>query len=110
VIVVPDGQSGIKMLEDGRIDVYSLPILSIKDLLKKANDPDIEMVAPVKGAPVYCDGAAFRKQDTALRDAFDKELAAIKASGEFKKIVEPYGFVAETAMQTTREKLCGGEN
>jgi polar amino acid transport system substrate-binding protein len=108
VIVVPDGQSGMKMLQDGRIDVYSLPILSIKDLMDKAKDPNIEMVAPVKGAPIYCDGAAFRKQDAALRDAFDKVLADMKTSGEFKKIVEPYGFVAETALQTSRAEQCGG--
>jgi polar amino acid transport system substrate-binding protein len=110
VIVVPDGQSGIKMLQDGRIHVYALPILSIQDLLKKANDPGIEMVGQVKNAPFYCDGAAFRKQDVALRDAFDKELAALKASGEFAKIVEPYGFQAQAALQTTRETLCGGPN
>lgn len=110
VIVVPDGQSGIKMLQDGRIDVYSLPILSIQDLLKKASDPNIEMVGPVKNAPVYCDGAAFRKQDTALRDAFDKELAALKASGEFAKIVEPYGFSAKAALETNRDAMCGGPN
>jgi polar amino acid transport system substrate-binding protein len=106
VIVVPDGQSGIKMLQDGRIDAYSLPVLSINDLLKKANDPGLETIAPVRGAPVYCDGAAFRKNDTALRDAFDKELAAIKESGEFAKIVEPYGFSAKAAMSTNRDKLC----
>ena len=47
VIVVPDGQSGLKMLQDGRIDVYSLPVLSINDLVKKANDPNLEVVAPV---------------------------------------------------------------
>ena len=35
VIVVPDGQSGIKMLQDGRIDVYSLPVLSIHDLMSQ---------------------------------------------------------------------------
>ncbi|RUV49652.1 ectoine/hydroxyectoine ABC transporter substrate-binding protein EhuB, partial [Mesorhizobium sp. M5C.F.Ca.IN.020.29.1.1] len=40
VIVVPDGQSGLKMLQDGRIDAYSLPVLSINDLVKKANDPN----------------------------------------------------------------------
>ena len=62
VIVVPDGQSGLKMLQDGRIDVYSLPVLSINDLVKKADDPNLEVVAPVEGAPVYCDGAAFRKE------------------------------------------------
>lgn len=110
VIVVPDGQSGIKMLQDGRIDAYSLPILSIQDLLKKASDPNIEMVGPVKNAPVYCDGAAFRKQDTALRDAFDKELAALKQSGEFAKIVEPYGFSAKVALETNRDAMCGGPN
>ncbi|WP_137389916.1 ectoine/hydroxyectoine ABC transporter substrate-binding protein EhuB [Rhodoligotrophos defluvii] len=110
VIVVPDGQSGIKMLQDGRIDAYSLPVLSINDLLKKANDPNLEIVAPVKGTPIYCDGAAFRKEDAELRDAFDRELAELKKSGEFAKIIEPYGFSAEAAMQTTREKLCTASN
>ncbi|NKK96718.1 ectoine/hydroxyectoine ABC transporter substrate-binding protein EhuB [Rhizobium leguminosarum bv. viciae] len=106
VIVVPDGQSGIKMLQDGRIDVYSLPVLSIHDLMAKANDPNLETVAPVVNAPVYCDGAAFRRQDVALRDAFDVELKKLKESGEFAKIIEPYGFSAKAAMSTSREKLC----
>lgn len=106
VIVVPDGQSGVKMLQDGRIDVYSLPVLSINDLASKANDPNLEVVAPVEGAPVYCDGAAFKKGDEALRDAYDVELAKMKDSGEFAKIIEPYGFSAAAAMSTSREKLC----
>jgi polar amino acid transport system substrate-binding protein len=106
VIVVPDAQSGLTMLQQGRIDVYSLPVLSINALVKQANDTSLDVVAPVEGAPVYCDGAAFRKDQTELRDAFDRELAAIKASGEFAQIIEPYGFSAEAAMSTTREKLC----
>ena len=53
VIVVPDPQSGTKMLQDGRIDVYALPVLSISDLLKKANDPGLEMYAPVDGTPIF---------------------------------------------------------
>lgn len=109
VIVVPDGQSGLKMLQDGRIDAYSLPVLSINDLVTKANDPEIEVVAPVEGAPVYCDGAAFRKGDEALRDAFDVELAKLKESGEFAKIIEPYGFSAKAAMSTSRDKLCAAK-
>lgn len=109
VIVVPDGQSGLKMLQDGRIDTYSLPVLSINDLVKKANDPNLDVVAPVAGAPVYCDGAAFRKSDTALRDEFDKVLAEMKKSGEFAKIIEPYGFSAQAAMSTTRDKLCAAK-
>lgn len=107
VIVVPDGQSGVKMLQDGRIDAYSLPVLSISDLMAKAEDPNLEMFAPVVGAPVYCDGAAFNKDDTALRDAFDVELAKMKASGEFAAIVEPYGFSAAAAISTSRAVQCG---
>ncbi|MBA3447851.1 MAG: ectoine/hydroxyectoine ABC transporter substrate-binding protein EhuB [Pseudaminobacter sp.] len=109
VIVVPDGQSGLKMVQDGRIDVYSLPVLSINDLASKASDPSLEVVAPVVGAPVYCDGAAFKKGDEALRDAFDVELAKLKESGEFAKIIEPYGFSAAAAMSTSREKLCAAQ-
>jgi polar amino acid transport system substrate-binding protein len=110
VIIVPDGQSGLKMLQDGRIDVFALPLLSISDLLSKAKDPNLESIAPVQNTPVQCDGVAFRKQDTALRDAFDVELKKMKESGEFAKIVEPYGFSAKAAMSTSREKLCAGKN
>ncbi|WP_119270256.1 ectoine/hydroxyectoine ABC transporter substrate-binding protein EhuB [Taklimakanibacter deserti] len=109
VIVVPDGQSGLKMLQDGRIDVYSLPVLSLNDLKKKSGDETIEVVAPVVGAPVYCDGTAFNKNDTALRDAYDAELAKMKQSGEFAKLIEPYGFSAAAAMSTSRDKLCAAQ-
>ncbi len=106
VIVVPDAQSGVTMLQQGRIDVYALPVLSINSLMKKANDPSLEVVAPVENTKISCDGAAFAKNNTDLRDAFDKELAAMKESGEFAKIIEPYGFSAKAAMATSREKLC----
>ena len=88
---------------------HSLPVLSINDLVKKANDPNLAVIAPVVGAPVYCDGAAFKKGDEALRDAYDVELAKMKKSGEFAKIIEPYGFSAAAAMSTTREKLCSAK-
>ncbi|WP_282610116.1 ectoine/hydroxyectoine ABC transporter substrate-binding protein EhuB [Pelagibius sp. Alg239-R121] len=110
VVVVPDPQSGLKMLQDGRIDVYALPVLSISDLLKKANDPGLEMFAPVENTPIFCAGVAFPKGAGALRDSYDKVLAEMKSSGEFAKIVEPFGYSAEAASLTSREKLCGGPN
>jgi polar amino acid transport system substrate-binding protein len=109
LIVVPDPQSGLKMVQDGRIDAYSLPVLSLNDLLAKSGDEKLEVFAPVQGAPVYCDGAAFNKNDTALRDAFDVELAKLKESGEFAKIIEPYGFSAQAAISTDRDTLCAQE-
>lgn len=110
IVVVPDPQSGAKLLQDGRIDVYALPVLSISDLLKKAEDPSLAMFAPVENTPIFCAGVAFRKQDGALRDAYDVALAEMKASGEFAAIIEPYGYSADAAMQQTRENLCGGAN
>ena len=110
IVVVPDPQSGSKLLQDGRIDVYALPVLSISDLLKMAEDPGQEMFAPVVDTPIFCAGVAFRKEDGALRDAYDVVLAEMKANGEFVAIVEPYGYSAEAAMQTSRETLCGGAN
>ncbi len=107
-VVVPDGQSGIKMLQDGRIDAYALPTLSIRDLLSKADDQNLEIITPVKDTPVFCAGAAFNKEDTDLRDAYDRVLAEMKQSGDLAKVVEPFGFPAEAASLTTREALCEG--
>ena len=87
------------------IDVYSLPVLSINSLAKKGGD-GLEVIAPVEDSPIACDGAAFAKDQTALRDAFDKGLAELKESGEFAALIEPYGFSAAAAMKTSREKLC----
>lgn len=107
VIVVPDAQSGVKMLQDGRIDVYALPTLSLTALLKTAGDPNLELVTPVEGTPIYCAGAAFRQSDRDLRDAYDEVLARLKESGEFDRVVEPFGFDPKLAKLQTRENLCG---
>jgi polar amino acid transport system substrate-binding protein len=63
-------------------------------------------VTPVENTPIYCAGAAFNKNDADLRDAYDRVLAEMKESGEFAKIVEPYGFPVEAASKVTREELC----
>lgn len=110
VIVAPDGQSGLKMLQDGRIDAYSLPALSIKDLLAKAGDAELDIVAQVKDSPISCAGAAFNKEDVELRDAYDRVLAEMQQSGDFAKLVEPFGFPAQAPTQVTRDELCGGPN
>ena len=95
--------------------VYSEPVLCDAEalLVKKGNPKGFQSYADIAnsegatvGAPVYCDGAAFKKGDEALRDAYDVELAKMKESGEFAKIIEPYGFSAAAAMSTSREKLC----
>ncbi len=109
-MIVESGPSGIKMLQSGRIDAYGLPSLSIQDLLNKADDPNLEMVAPLEDTEISCAGAGFRKSDVELRDAYDEALRELKESGEFASIIEPFGFSADLAMQANREELCGGPN
>jgi polar amino acid transport system substrate-binding protein len=44
------------------------------------------------GRPNAGSGGAFRKQDRDVRDAFNVEFRALKASGEVAKILKEYGF------------------
>lgn len=105
VVVVPDTQSGVKMLADGRIDVYALPYLSLADALSKAGG-DLEIIGPIENTPIFCAGTAFPKQETELRDAYNKVLASMKEDGSFAKIIEPFGFEAAPATMVTAEELC----
>lgn len=107
---VPDVQSGLKLLQDGRIDAYLLPVLSLEDLAKKSGDANLEVVAPVAGSAVNCAGVGFRKDDVALRDAYDAALKDLKASGEFDTIMKRFGLNPDLAKKTNRQQLCGGPN
>ena len=101
--VFTDPPSGIKMLQQGRVDVFALSGLGTQDLLKKTNDPNLELVMPVMGVPVGCSGAAFNADDKEFRDAFDKALQELKDSGEFAAIIEPYGFAAQATLAVKRD-------
>lgn len=107
---VPDVQSGLKLLQDGRIDAYLLPVLSLEDLAKKSGDANLEVVAPVAGSAVNCAGVGFRKDDVALRDAYDAALKDLKASGEFDTIMKRFGLNPDLAKKTNRQQLCGRPN
>ena len=106
--VFTDPPSGIKMLQQGRVDVFALSGLGTQDLLRKFNDPNLELIMPVKGVPMGCAGAAFNPEDTAFRDAYDQALKELKDSGEFAKIIEPYGFSTEATLAVKRDDFCPG--
>ena len=58
--------SGIKMLQQGRVDVFALSGLGTQDLLNKTNDPNLELVMPITGVPIGCAGAAFNMDNKEL--------------------------------------------
>jgi polar amino acid transport system substrate-binding protein len=95
-------------VQPGRVNVFALSGLGTQDLLRKTNDPNLELVMPVTGVPMGCAGAAFNANDTAFRDAYDAALKELKDSGEFAKIIEPYGFSAAATLAVKRDDFCPG--
>ena len=115
VVEVPSNRDGLLQLEQGRIGAFGLTSITLKDILKENPDTDVELTEPF--TPVIdgeeqlgCGGAVFRKRDTDLRQAFNRELATLRESGELLEIIEPFGFGPETTPpeDVTTASLCKG--
>lgn len=83
-------------VEAGRADATTGTGMTLKMALKSANANDLEFVQDfkqpnVKGVPSY-GGAAFRKDNTALRDAYNKELKKLKDNNKILDLIKPFGF------------------
>lgn len=67
----------------------------------------LDVVFPVADATAPGAGNAFRRQDADLHAAYQKELRAMKASGEFLKIATGFGFeIPEEFAHSTAEDQC----
>ncbi len=110
ITIAPDHQSGIKMLLDGRIDVYAAPDLALRAAATAMGAIDRSEILQVAGEPTKCSGVAFRNDQRELRDLFDQKLKALKDSGEYDKIVAKYGFDPKLAKSAKRTDLCAGPN
>lgn len=110
IVIVPDLPSGLKMVQDGRIDAYAMTAMALHDIVKKTSATDVDIIEPAANTPIACAGAVFRTDDVEFRDAYDKALAELKESGEFDAILAKFDFPANAAKTTTRDSLCGGPN
>jgi polar amino acid transport system substrate-binding protein len=115
IITVPDMPTGVKQLQQGRIRAIGLTSITLKWALEQ--DPSIQAEVTEPFTPVVdgkevlgCGAAVFRKEDTDLVEAFNKELKKLKDSGELTKLIEPFGFGEETLPpdDVTTESLCQG--
>lgn len=102
IVAVPDARSGVDALKAGRADAFLLPTLSLEEIKPKGFD----VTPPIPDAPRTGSGAAFRKSDVALRDAYNEKLAEFKQTPEFEAILTKWGFSAEAVEGVTAEELC----
>ncbi len=113
-IVTLDTQDNmLRAVTDGRVYCAALTDISLKDVLKKNAGAAAEVTPgfdPIKdGQPVISAGAfVFRKDDNPLREAFNAELKKLHDSGEWTRIVTPFGFSEANLPKpdVTTEKLC----
>lgn len=113
IVIVPDQPSAVAALQADRVDAITMTGPALQAVLDAAGDPNLERVADyvdtvIDGRTTRGYGAAaFRKEDNDFREAFNRELEALKASGELLDILSDFGFTAqELPGDMTAEALC----
>lgn len=111
-VIVPDQPSAVAALQAGRADSITMTGPALQSILEGAGS-DLERVMDftqpiIDGESVRgYGGTAFRQSDTDFRDAFNKELNAMKESGELLEILSEFGFTEqELPGDMTALELC----
>ncbi len=101
LVVFPDNASAIAGLRADRCDAIGMTSLTIRDLLQRGADSNLEAATPftepvIDGKVARGYGAfAVRLIDSDLRDAFNKELQKFLGSPEHAALVKSFGFGPE---------------
>lgn len=106
---IPTQEEMLAAVQAGRVDAVALSELSIAEMAEQGGD-EVEMVEDF-ATPDYAMGYgafAFRKDDRALRDAFNDELTAFIGSDEHLELVQRFGFGDDNLPDLDREALCAG--
>lgn len=111
----PDAPALVAGLQANRVDVIAATSLAATDIIKKTNDPNIELVVPTE-IPLDKNGKqsvgyvaiGMRKEDQDLVDAYNKWQTEAKKSGKLLEIMAPFGFTAAdmAPVTVTAEEVC----
>ncbi|MEE2032865.1 ectoine/hydroxyectoine ABC transporter substrate-binding protein EhuB [Rhodococcus chondri] len=113
---VASPQDGMDAVVNGRADVFALTGISLNWMKRNNEGAPVEVtesfVAEINGVPqVGAGGTVFRKEDTALRDAYNEELAKITSDvDKYLSIVGDFGFTEAELPdpELTTQMLCEG--
>jgi len=111
-----EGQAELfQAVQQGRAYCGALTDISLKQLLKDNPEAQLEItegfVPEIDGKEqIQAGGFVFRKGEDDLLNEFNKHLTELHESGEWLKIVEPFGFTKDNypPADVTTEKQCAG--
>ena len=89
----PGGDEPQNDLKAGRLDYTVTDLIVGTSFVEKSGDGCCRVVSEIKRVPDIFGpgvGAAFRKEDSDLRERFNKAIAALDADGSYKKIAAGY--------------------
>lgn len=116
ISLFPNNEAAVSAILADRADVTTLSVPSAIGVIDEQKVEGIERAVPFKGlikpngqpAKLYT-GTVFPKSSTKLRDAYNAELAKLRASGGLKPIMEKYNFTSdEDAGAITTAQICAG--
>jgi len=99
VVLFDKDTEALAALEAGRVDSVYFPDAEIISLIKKANSPAVERALPFDQIPDAHGNPSWNyhayglpKNDPTFVQAFNEQLAKLRASGELLKILQKYGY------------------
>lgn len=101
LLAVPDALTGWVAVASGAVDGLTLSSPSIRWMAKASDLSRVELARPFEQPPAAVAGRlgygafAFRREDAALRDAWNGVLRAFVGSPEHRALVERFGFTAD---------------
>jgi len=112
-----DPQAMLSAILAGRADAATLSAPSVVGLLQDPKLQGVERAKPFTGLvkngvpSMMYTAIAFRADDESLRDAYNKELSALKADGTVDKLRAKYGFTDDDKVDdaVTTAKVCAGQ-
>jgi polar amino acid transport system substrate-binding protein len=115
VVLFDKDTEAMAALQADRVDVVYFPDAEIISLIKKTASPAVERALPFEqipdadGKPTWNYHAyGLPKNDPAFTQAFNEQLAKLRASGELLKILQKYGYTENELppADVTAEQRC----
>jgi polar amino acid transport system substrate-binding protein len=116
ISLYPNNEAAVSAILADRADVTTLSVPSAIGVIEEQKVEGIERAIPFKGlikanglpAKLYT-GTVFPKSSAKLRDAYNDELAKIRADGTLHKIMQKYNFTPDDdAGSITTAQICSG--